>query len=247
MSSDKKSTQEGTQGKAKLVLVQNGKGQLMAIPASQVHQLKQGMLNSANIPPRASSAPPTQAQNTIRLLPTRPASVDAIAIKAQTGASGVIRQVISPASLPGSLRATPSPNRTIITIASPSNNGYPSGSGPSSLPPPTPPSPSSMIQNSGIQQVQQQQPATTIVQLSSEPPKNGLANGNAGNNAVAVSSSQITFPIVANTEEGNNRLLFITGQSYEYTRHIRLIYDGLYFWTLISEFGKAKCIPISDT
>ena len=174
----------------------------MAIPASQIHQLTPGMLASAKIPPRASSAPPTQAQNTIRLLPTRPASVDAIAIKAQGGVAGFTRQVISPASLPGSLRATPSPNRTIITIASPGSSGYPSASGPSSLPPPTPPSPSSMIQCSSVQQIQQQ-PATTIVQLSSQQSKNGLANGNAGNKAVAVSSSNPTFSIVANSEEGN--------------------------------------------
>ena len=171
----------------------------MAIPASQIHQLSPGMLGNAKIPPRASSAPPTQAQNTIRLLPTRPASVDAIAIKAQGNSTGLTRQVISPASLPGSLRATPSPNRTIITIAPPSNNG------PSSLPPPTPPSPSSMIQNSNIQHGQQQ-PATTIVQLSSEQPKNGLANGNTGNNVVAVSLSNPSFPVVANSEEENESL-----------------------------------------
>merc|ERR1712020_226641 len=137
----------------------------MAIPASQIHQLPPGMLASTKIPPRASSAPPTQAQNTIRLLPTRPSSVDAIAIKAQGGAAGMTRKVISPASLPGSLRATPSPSRTIITIASPGSSGSTSGNGPSSLPPPTPPSPSSIIQASTAQQ---QQPATTIVQLSSQ-------------------------------------------------------------------------------
>ena len=199
LSSDKKTSQEGNQGKPKLVLVQNGKGQLMAIPASQIHQLSQQ--GSSKIPPRASSAPPTQAQNTIRLLPTRPASVDAVAIKAQ---AGLTRQVISPASLPGSLRATPSPNRTIITIASPSSCGYPSGSGTLSLPPPTPPSPSSMLQGQSFQQIQQQQPATTIVQLSTEQSKNGLANGNAGNNVVVVSSSNQTFPLVANTGEDNH-------------------------------------------
>ena len=193
--------QDGNHTKAKLVLVQNGKGQLMAIPASQIHQVSGGILGNAKTPPRASSAPPTQAQNTIRLLPTRPASVDAIAIKAQGGSTGLTRQVISPASLPGSLRATPSPNRTIITIASPSNNGHSNSNGPSSLPPPTPPSPSSMIQNSNFQQ--QQQPATTIVQLTPEQPKNGLANGNTGNNVVAVSLSDPNFPVVANAEEEN--------------------------------------------
>ena len=184
------------------MLVQNGKGQLVAIPATQIHQLTPSMLASAKIPPRASSAPPTQAQNTIKLLPARPASVDAIAIKAQGGAAALTRQVITPSSLPGSLRATPSPNRTIITIAAHGNSGSPSSSGPFSLPPPTPPSPSSMIQSPSIQQTQQQ-PATTIVQLSSQQPKNGLANGNAGNNAVAVSFLQSTFPIVTDSEEGN--------------------------------------------
>ena len=135
MSSDKKPAVDNSQGKTKLVLVQNGKGQLMAIPASQIHQL-----TTSKIPPRASSAPPTQAQNTVRLMPTRPASVDAVAIKAQAGNSAINnhRQAVSPASLPGSLRATPSPNRTIITIASPGSGAYPnSNGGPSSLPPPT--------------------------------------------------------------------------------------------------------------
>ena len=170
----------------------------MAIPASQIHQL-----TPSKIPPRASSAPPTQAQNTIRLMPTRPASVDAVAIKAQAGNSAINnhRQAVSPASLPGSLRATPSPNRTIITIASPGSGVYPnSNGGPSSLPPPTPPSPTSITGNSNIQLLPPQ-PATTIVQLSAEQSKNGLANGMAGNNAVAVSSSDQTFPIVASQGE----------------------------------------------
>ena len=114
------------------------------------------------------------------------------------------RKVISPASLPGSLRATPSPSRTIITIASPGSSGSTSGNGCSSLPPPTPPSPSSILQASAAQQ--QQQPATTIVQLSSQQPKNGLANGNVGSNAVAVSSISLALPIVAKSEGGSESL-----------------------------------------
>ena len=101
--SDVIQTQNSPTGK--VVLVQNSQGQLMAIPVNQLQQV-----GSAKLPPRASSAPPSQA-GTIRLLPTRPASVDAAGIKVQAAAA----RVVSPAqSLPGSLRATPSPNRTLI-------------------------------------------------------------------------------------------------------------------------------------
>ena len=121
----------------KVVLIQNGQGQLVAVPASQIQNI------SSKIPPRASSAPPTQAA-AIRLLPSRPASVDT-----KTGGGQVItRTLVSPASLPSSLRATPSPNRTVIQIT-------PAKSYTSPVPSPI---------------VHQQSPQPS-------PSKNGLANG----------------------------------------------------------------------
>ena len=60
----------------KLILIHQPNGQLIAVPASQ---LSGG--GSIKIPPRASSAPPTEPFKTNSWThPTRPASVDAIGI-----------------------------------------------------------------------------------------------------------------------------------------------------------------------
>lgn len=104
----------------RMILVQNAQGQMIAVPVSQIQQISPAALGAAGAdggktPPRASSAPPTQA-GTIRLVPaSRPSSVD-------------VKQLLpAPAgttmSMPPSLRATPSPSSNggtlIITAAAP--------------------------------------------------------------------------------------------------------------------------------
>ena len=61
-------------GTNKLILIQHPNGQLLAVPASQISS------GNVKIPPRASSAPPTEPQNKTWPYPTRPASVDAVGI-----------------------------------------------------------------------------------------------------------------------------------------------------------------------
>ena len=59
----------------KLILIHQPNGQLLAVPASQLNGS-----GSIKIPPRASSAPPTEPFIKSLSHPTRPASVDAVGI-----------------------------------------------------------------------------------------------------------------------------------------------------------------------
>lgn len=89
--------QQGT----KLILIQQPNGQLLAVPATQ-------MSNSTtiNIPPRASSAPPTEPLVNAWPHPTRPASVDAVGIlKSGSNSLRASPKSLTPSPMPPS--ATP--------------------------------------------------------------------------------------------------------------------------------------------
>ena len=93
----------------KLILIHQPNGQLLAVPASQLNGS-----GSIKIPPRASSAPPTEPFIKSLSHPTRPASVDAV---------GILRGTTGSQS--NSLRGSPAPK---------------SCGTPSPMPPATPPS-----------------------------------------------------------------------------------------------------------
>ena len=97
----------------KLILIQHPNGQLLAVPASQISGASGGTIG-VKIPPRASSAPPTE--NQIQQIktwpyPTRPASVDAVGIMKNSN-------INSPG--PASLRASPA-----LSVRSPASSVTP--------------------------------------------------------------------------------------------------------------------------
>lgn len=99
----------------KLILIHQPNGQLIAVPASQISGG-----GSIKIPPRASSAPPTEPFKTNSWThPTRPASVDAIGILKGTNTTS--------GSQSNSLRASPAPTQRVYCTT------------PTPLPPATPP------------------------------------------------------------------------------------------------------------
>ena len=90
----------------KLILIQHPNGQLLAVPASQISGAS-GV--GVKIPPRASSAPPTEPQQIKTWpYPTRPASVDAVGIMKNSNNS------------PVSLRASPA-----LSVRSPASSVTP--------------------------------------------------------------------------------------------------------------------------
>lgn len=92
----------------KLILIQQPNGQLLAIPAAQIGN----SASTVKIPPRASSAPPTEPLGASWSHPTRPASVDAIGIQKIGSQSNSLRA--SPA-LPKSTTPSPKPPSVAAT------------------------------------------------------------------------------------------------------------------------------------
>lgn len=98
---------------SRLVLIQGPNGQLLALPASQFSQ------SGIKIPPRASSAPPTEPLNRAKY-PTRPASVDAVGIMRVAGGSQSLRA--SPALYYKSSTPSPAPSSVaspLMSVATP--------------------------------------------------------------------------------------------------------------------------------
>ena len=90
----------------KLILIQHPNGQLLAVPASQISSVTGG---GVKIPPRASSAPPTDPQNKAWPYPTRPASVDAVGIMKSNSLRASPAPIKSPAGTPPVVATPPMP------------------------------------------------------------------------------------------------------------------------------------------
>ena len=102
------------QNPSKLILIPQPNGQYLAVPASQIQGAAQ-----AKLPPRASSAPPTEQQ--VWTHPARPASVDAMGILKSNNNSQRPSPVATPSTPP--VAATPpmptlEPNESLSIRAS---------------------------------------------------------------------------------------------------------------------------------
>ena len=99
--------QQQQQSTSKLILIPQPNGQYLAVPASQIQTGTQA--GTAKLPPRASSAPPTQEQVWQQTHPARPASVDAMGILRSNNSSQRPSPVATPSTPPVAAATPPMP------------------------------------------------------------------------------------------------------------------------------------------
>ena len=100
--------QQQHQSTSKLILIPQPNGQYLAVPASQI-QGAATQVGTAKLPPRASSAPPTQEQVWQQTHPARPASVDAMGILRSNNSSQRPSPVATPSTPPVAAATPPMP------------------------------------------------------------------------------------------------------------------------------------------